>query len=218
MSEMSEKKWSLQLKVFAVIAALIVGTLIGFGIDKALASESSARQAPTCGDSCVSKVRSKRQGVRKYKNNALGHKGNTNYSPRVKRKIKKNLYQAYRRHSARGEVPVAARQQIEARGGSTKSYLWRRFKAVDSCGYQANPRGSGTWSRWTCDTEAPKINNQLSRDEIRGIVCFTVAGAAVPAVIVSAPVGGSVGWSLLGIGAGAAGCTWGPMLEKMGHR
>ncbi len=199
-----------------VVLAILVGLLVGALIDRAQAAPSSsatasARVVPSCGESCSSStVKSKRQGVKRFKRGRVDRqKANVHYKPGVKKKIKRKLHRAYKAADAAGRVPSNARATV------TKAYLWRRFTATDSCGYRAMS-GSPSLAQWTCDTPAPKINNQLSKNEITGLVCWSAAGLAVPSIVLSGGTATTF-WGLVGVGAGASACSWGGMLREYGH-
>lgn len=200
--------------VIFVVVCLVIGLLASVLIDKALAADGSTR-SPACaydGSSCVARVYSKRDGVRKFRHARLGHAADRmRYPHRLKRIIKAELLQAQRRNNRTARVATYR----------TGAELWHNFTNHDDCIMRANGAGAYAGRPMTCQAANDWIlhhnSGEITRTEIRGVICGGLAGIGIGgAIATGAASGPGAPWVWAGIGAAALACMWGDWLINKG--
>jgi hypothetical protein len=190
-----------------IIAAMVIGALIGVGTEKAF-GQPAPGYYPVCDNCSMSKVTTKRMGVRKFKNGKLGRADVKVHYPKgfkrvVKREGQRKLNKLAHRARFGGDVPTWVENSPNGDHFWTKPEVWTKFSRGDNCvAWMENK----TVPHATCENYAPIRNdgNGWSGEDVKTAVCgfsLVVASTAITE-------GGGGPWSWVAAGAGFSTCMW----------
>lgn len=206
--------------VLFVALCVVLGLLAGAVITKAqgaVPTGGDSARSPACaydGASCVARVYSKRDGVRKFRHVRLGHAADRmKYPPRLKRIFTAALVKAQRRNNRTARVADTR----------TAAQLWRNFTNHDDCVMRAQGAGAYAGRPMTCQAATDFIMNhktrKIDKNVIRGAICGTITGIGIGgAIATGATTGPGAPWVWAGIGAAGLACMWSEWLISKGGR
>jgi hypothetical protein len=203
-------RWKIGI-VFVVIC-VVVGLLVGWAVTEASGAEAApalTAERPICHGEDMpcpsSRVRTTREGVRKYHAGRLGRAStNIRYTKQQKRLILNKLQRVQRRQ--------ARAHRLTTLRPMTRAQLWHNFTRNDTCAYTWKPySGTGTWAVWTCGAQTPIPRADFTPREVRGYICGGITGIGLGGALAAGAAGP---WVWAGLGAGWAACMWQDQLER----
>lgn len=205
-----------------IVLCLIVGLALGFVIDEATSAPPSPDRVtharPLCNSELrcnTSKVRTAKQGKRKFKAGKLGRAPvKVHYPKRFKKVVARKLARKLNKrmhgklHRASGWTPNSAWRWYLNSNSDTcipiaKNRGQERVVALTSC------EGQRALKNYTAETEWKAKHVRIAF--CAGMATIGVGGA----LATGAGSGPGAPWVWTGIGVGAAGCLFQDMLEKM---
>lgn len=181
----SGKSFSWRKGVLFVILCVLVGYLVNITVEKAYGACDSDSGG------CTTTVSSPKNGVRKYKNDRLGHAGKIAYSAKAKDVILDKLMKVQKQQNAR----VITRRQ-----------MWQKFKKQDTCFFKVSS-GPPNTATWTCTGAYRPFPDDAdwSREDVDAVICGGMLGIGVGGALATSTTGP---WTWVGLGAGWVVCQW----------
>ena len=202
-----------KIGIVLVVVCVVVGLLVGWAVTEASGAGAAApvlsAKRPICHGEDMpcpsSRVRTTREGVRKYHAGRLGRAStHIRYTQQQKRLILNKLQRVQRRQAGTGRLTTTR--------SMTRAQLWRNFTRNDTCSYTWKPSaGPGTWAVWTCGVQQPIPRADFTPREVRGYICGGITGIGIGGALAASVAGP---WVWAGLGAGWAACMWQDQLER----